>query len=127
VIVNVVVTERLPVGIPTFDTTELAISELPVPVVPTIAVPPLLEKIAVNVVPKFSETSGTLATNDVITGGLTTFTVVEFDLVGSATDVAVIVYIPAVIGAVHVAPDHEPAPPELQLTAILTAFSTTAA
>ena len=59
---------------------------------------------------------------DVITGGATTFTVVELDFVGSATDVAVIVYTPAVDGAVQVAPDHEPAPPELQVTAALTAF-----
>lgn len=49
--VNVVVVERLPVGIGTFDAAALVISELPVPVVPTTAVPPPLEKTAVSVVP----------------------------------------------------------------------------
>ena len=116
------VAARLPVGTPTFDWAEFVISELPAPLVPTNAFPPPLVKTPVKVVPKFSLTRGTAAVKELMTGGLTTFTLVEVDFVGSATEVAVIVYTPGVDGAVQVAPDHEPAPAELQVTAVLTAF-----
>ena len=120
--VNVVDTERLAVGTATLDCTELATSELPLPVVPKTAFPPPLLNTAVSVVAWFKLTRGAAAVKDVIAGRFTTFTVVELDFVGSATDVAVIVYVAAEDGAVQIAPDHEPAPPELQVTAVLTAF-----
>jgi hypothetical protein len=79
----------------------------PTPVVPIKPVP--LEKVGVRVVLPPDVIIPLVATRDVATGAATTVTVVVASWVGSSTDVAVMVTVCAVAGAIQVFPDQVPA------------------